>query len=294
MSGAEGGGAEFAPAKVNLFLHVGPLRADGFHPLSSLMVFADVGDRLRARPAEGFSLELTGPFAAQAPPGGDNLVARAVRALAAQAGVPIPDLRLVLDKQLPAGAGLGGGSSDAAAVLRLLGPGLGVAGPDLYAIAALLGSDVPACLVARPLLAQGRGERLTPWAGLPDLPVVLARPPEAAATAAVFRAFDALPPGAGAEHPPQPARLDSPQAAAAFLAGGRNDLEAPAVAVEPSIGEVLAALRGEPESLLARMSGSGSACFAICRDAAAADAMASRLAAARPGWWVRACRLQGS
>jgi 4-diphosphocytidyl-2-C-methyl-D-erythritol kinase len=286
--------SEFAPAKVNLFLHVGALRADGFHPINSLMVFADIGDRLTASPAERFELTVEGPTRGHAPAGEDNLVLRAARALFTLAGVAAPALRITLDKQLPAEAGLGGGSSDAAATLRLLRSALDLAVDDnaLQAVAASLGSDIPACLLARPVLARGRGEQLTPADGLPTLPGVLARPPVAASTAAVYRAFDqgAAP---AIEAPDLPRGLD-PRAAAAFLASCRNDLEAPAVALQPAIGEALDQLRAAPEALLARMSGSGSACFALCADAASADRLADRLAAEHSDWWVRSCHLGGS
>ena len=265
--------SEFAPAKINLFLHVGAVRADGFHPINSLMVFADVGDRLTASPADRFELVIEGPTRAHAPAGADNLVLRAARALFALAGVGEPALRITLDKQLPAEAGLGGGSSDAAATLRLLRAELGLAVDDdaLQAAAAALGSDVPACLMARPVLARGRGEQLTPADGLPVLPAVLVRPPAADV----------------------PIGLDA-RGAAAFLASCRNDLEAPAVSLQPAIGVVLEQLRAAPEALLTRMSGSGSACFALCADTVSAGRLADRLAAGRPDWWVRPCRLGGS
>jgi 4-diphosphocytidyl-2-C-methyl-D-erythritol kinase len=287
--------AELAPAKVNLFLHVGPPGRDGYHPLSSLMAFADVADRLTAEPADGFSLELTGPFAGHAPPGEDNLVIRAVRAYCARSGAPEPGLKLILDKQVPAGAGLGGGSADAAAVLRLLDrQAPAPLGEDaLMQIAADLGSDIPACVASRPLIAEGRGERLSPAPRLPDLPAVLARPPAAAATGAVYRAFDADLKDASAERPALPPAIGSVQEAAALMAGWRNDLEAPALKVEPAIAEVLEALRAAPESLIGRMSGSGSACFALCADDASAKALAARLAADHPQWWMRACRFLG-
>ena len=286
--------SEFAPAKVNLFLHVGALRADGFHPINSLMVFADIGDGLTAAPAERFELVLEGPTRAQAPAGEDNLVLRAARALFTLAGVAEPPLRITLDKQLPAEAGLGGGSSDAAAALRLLRAELGLAVDDdaLQAAAAKLGSDVPACLLARPLLARGRGERLTPVAGLPELPVVLVRPPVAASTAAVYRAFDQGD-APRLEAPDVPEGLDA-SAEAGFLASCRNDLEAPAIALQPAIGAALDRLRAAPEALLGRMSGSGSACFALCADHASAVRLADRLRTEHADWWVRACRLGAS
>ena len=166
----------FAPAKVNLYLHVGALRPDGYHPISSLMVFADAGDRLSAAAATALSLTLEGPMAGHAPPGDDNLVLRAARAVAAWAGIPEPALALRLDKVLPAEAGLGGGSSDAAAALRLVRQALDLRLDDaaLERVAASLGSDIPACVGGRPAIAEGRGERLRPGPELCPLPTVLA------------------------------------------------------------------------------------------------------------------------
>ena len=283
----------FAPAKVNFYLHVGPARADGFHPIASLMAFADVGDRLRAVPAERLGLFVDGPRAAGAPAGEDNLVLRAARALYAKAGVAPAPLRIELTKVLPAEAGLGGGSSDAAAALRLLNGLLErpLAEDVLVEIAAGLGSDVPACVAARSVVAEGRGERLSPAPALPTLHAVLVRPPAGASTAAVYGAFDAANSGTSADLPASPGPLTSAMAAAAFLAACRNDLEAPAVAVQPLIGEVLALLRAQPETLLGRMSGSGSACFAICASSGDARRLAERLEARQPDWWVVACRL---
>ena len=287
--------AEFAPAKVNLFLHVGPLRPDGFHPICSLMVFADVGDRLTAEPAPALALSVEGPMAGHAPPGDDNLVLRAARALAARAGIAEPSLRLVLHKALPAAAGLGGGSSDAAAALRLARQALGLALDDavLEQVAAALGSDIPACVSGRPSIAEGRGERLRAAPDLCALPAVLVRPPVDSATGPVYRAFDADPAGASADAPELPAAIATPAAAAAVFARCRNDLEAPALRLQPAIGEALAELRAAPETLLGRMSGSGSACFALCADDDAAGSLADRLAATHPDWWVKACRLGG-
>lgn len=289
-------GAGFAPAKVNLFLHVGPPRADGFHPIASLMVFADVGDALRLEPADRFCLRVEGPLAAGVPTGEDNLVLRAARALFARAGVAEPALSLALDKQLPAEAGLGGGSSDAAATLRLLRAELGLtlSDVDLEEIAAGLGSDVPPCVRARPVIAEGRGERLSPAPALPPLPAVLVKPPEPSATGPVYRAFDAAGPTTAADLPAMPSTIHTLAEAVAFLASTRNDLEAPATALEPAIGRVLAALRAQPETLLSRMSGSGSACFGLCADAASAQRLAQRLSAAHTDWWLRACTLGGA
>ena len=287
--------AEFASAKVNLFLHVGPLRPDGFHPLSSLMVFADVGDRLRLEPSERFDIEVDGPFAGHAPPGDNNLAARAASALFSRLGVEAPSARLTLSKQLPAGAGLGGGSADAAAVLRLLRGAMDLQVEDatLLEICAALGSDIPACLASAPVIAEGRGEVLSPAAPMPALAAVLVRPDAASPTGPVYGAFDRLGLDAPIEPPPAPAAFADAAQVVGYLETCRNDLEAPAVGLEPRIGEVLATLRDAPESLLVRMSGSGSACFALCADGEGAAALAGRLHTARPEWWVKPCRLGG-
>src|SRR5438132_266970 len=164
----------FAPAKVNLFLHVGAPGPDGYHPICSLMAFADIGDRLTARTAGALDLQVAGPFAADVPAGPDNLVLRAAQALFARIREPAPPIGLVLEKALPVAAGLGGGSSDAGAALRLLRHALDAALDDaaLQAVAAELGADGAACLWGRPVLAQGRGERLSPAPILPALDAV--------------------------------------------------------------------------------------------------------------------------
>ena len=290
--------AAFAPAKVNLFLHVGPVGADGFHPLCSLMVFADLGDALRYQPDAPPGLVVEGPFADELEglDESDNLVMQAARALADRAGLERLSGRLVLDKRLPVASGLGGGSADAGAALRLLRVHLapGMEDAALEALAGDLGSDGPACLWGRPVVAEGRGERLSPAPVLPPLHAVLVNPRIASPTGAVYRAFDAAPPPrAGADRPDLPAAFPDVGALAERLRDLRNDLEAPACALTPAAGEVLAALRTRPETLIARLSGSGATCFALCGDGGAADSLARAVAAAEPGWWVRPCRLGG-
>lgn len=279
--------AVFAPAKINLFLHVGPPRPDGFHPISSLMVFADIGDRLSLEPAAAFGLEVGGAHAAGAPADERNLVVRAARALFAHAGVDLPALRIQLEKALPVAAGLGGGSSDAAATLRLLRDHLrlDVSDATLERIGADIGSDVPACIRARAVIGEGRGERLAAAPGLPALHAVLLDPGAPSSTPEVYRAYDAAGASGTAETPPLPASFVSIEALVAALAATRNDLEAPAIALQPKIGAALQTLRAAPEALFARMSGSGSACFALCADEQGAQALASRL----PG--AKSCRL---
>jgi 4-diphosphocytidyl-2-C-methyl-D-erythritol kinase len=279
----------FAAAKVNLFLHVGPAAADGYHPIASLFVFADVGDRLGLGDGSSGALRIEGPFAAGLSAGPDNLVARAREALS-----PGLATDLVLEKGLPLAAGIGGGSADAAAALRLLNPMLSTPRTDaeLMAIAAALGADVAACLESHAVIATGRGDVLTAAPRLPMLHAVLVNPGVESPTGPVCRAYDA---GAvrDAMSPPMPSAFDTPREVADLVARTRNDLEAPALSLTPAIGTVLKALRDAPETLAARMSGSGATSFALCEGAAEAQSLARRLGAARPGWWVRACQLGG-
>jgi 4-diphosphocytidyl-2-C-methyl-D-erythritol kinase len=292
---ARDSGTAFAPAKVNLFLHVGAPQPDGFHPLCSLMVFADVGDRLSLQPGEALGLSIGGRFGAGLGAGEDNLVMRAARALVAAASSPPPPFRLALTKDLPLAAGLGGGSSDAGAALRLLREALAPDVDDarLEAIALSLGSDGPACLWTRPVIAEGRGERLSPAPRLPVLDAVLVNPLVASPTGSVYRAYDDAGAPGGAERPPLPEAFESAEELAGVLAACRNDLEPPAVRLTPAIGDVLETLRGEPETLLARVSGSGATCFALCAGDIEAEGLAERLEQMRPDWWVRRCRLGG-
>jgi len=283
--------AVLAPAKVNLYLHVAPPQPSGFHPLASLMVFADIGDQVRAEPAGDLSLNIEGPFGEGLSNGPDNLVMRAASALLEAAKSP-SGARLTLVKALPVAAGLGGGSSDAGAALRLLRSMLGLKIDDagLQAVAESLGADGAACLWARSVTAEGRGERLSPAPPLPPLPAVLVNPGVPAPTGAVYRTYDEMGAPGGADRPDPPA-ISTPAEAAAWLERCRNDLEAPALKLEPRIGHTLDALRARPEALLTRMSGSGATCFALCATQEAAQSLAARLARDHPGWWARACNL---
>jgi 4-diphosphocytidyl-2-C-methyl-D-erythritol kinase len=290
----------FAPAKVNLFLHVGPPAPDGYHPVSSLMVFADVGDVLRLIPAEAMDFALEGPFANALRSDDDNMVVRA-RDLVLQASAPPPPaFRLVLDKRLPIAAGLGGGSADAAATLVLVREQLAQAGlpapsdEALTAFARSLGADVAACLESVPVIATGRGDVLRPALVMPPLDAVLVNPLAPSPTGAVYRAYDAAGAPGGADTPAMPARFAAGGDLIEFLAGTRNDLGPPAVALQPLIGEVLAVLGDAPETRFTRMSGSGATCFALCADRAEARTLADRLARERPDWWVKPCRFGGS
>jgi 4-diphosphocytidyl-2-C-methyl-D-erythritol kinase len=265
--------SRFAPAKVNLFLHVTGRRADGYHLLDSLAVFPAVGDVVTAEPADALSLAVTGPFAAglQAEP--DNLLLRAARLLRPGAGAA-----LTLEKNLPVASGIGGGSADAAAALRLLARLWGVEG-SLHTAALALGADVPVCLESAPARMGGVGEVLGSAPVLPVFGMVLVNPGVAVATPAVFKARQ------GAFSPPAilPETWPDAAAMAADLRGCMNDLQAPAIALAPVIGEVLAALTALPGALLARMSGSGATCFALFATPAGAAAAAAHVA--RPGWW---------
>jgi 4-diphosphocytidyl-2-C-methyl-D-erythritol kinase len=266
---------EFAPAKVNLCLHVIGRRGDGYHLLDSLVAFADVGDRVSVAPGEG--LRITGPQAAALPVSDDNLCLRAARAMGG-------GVRVALDKVLPVSSGIGGGSADAAAVLRAMAR-MGRPLPDAAAVLAL-GADVPVCLAGRAVRMTGVGEGLAP-VRLPEAWLVLANPGLAVSTPEVFRAL------ARRDNAPMPAlpRLHGVAELAAFVAMQRNDLEPAATALAPPIAEVRAALTAQPGCLVARMSGSGATCFGLFADGLTAATAARALQAARPGWWVAAGRM---
>lgn len=272
--------AEPAHAKVNLFLRVTGKRADGYHLLDSLAVFAGIADRITVAPSDTLSLAVTGPFAASLAAEPDNLVQRAARMLAAEAGVP-PVAALTLDKRIPVASGIGGGSADAAAALRLLRRAwrLNLEDAVLDRIAAGLGADVPVCLRDRPMRMRGVGELLTPAPALPRCGLLLVNPGVPLATAAVFRARTS---GFSPEAV-LPGGWDAAQEMAATLAGLANDLEAPAIGLVPAIRDVLSAIAATRGCLLARMSGSGATCFGLFADPLGAEAAAAGLA--RTGWW---------
>lgn len=282
---------ERARAKVNLALHVVGRRADGYHLLDTLVAFPDVADVVSVRFAERHALVLSGPGAddLSADPPETNLVLRAARGFSEIIGLSV-GIQVTLEKHLPVAAGLGGGSADAAATLRALGrlTGHPITDPSVRALAASLGADVPMCLVGLPARATGVGELVDPLpGGLPPFGIVLANPRRPVPTPAVFRALqrrDNAPP------PPPPAGSD-PGRLLDWLAGTRNDLEAPAIVVEPAVAEVLEALRAAPEALFARMSGSGATCFALTPDAATAADLAATLSVHRPGWWIASAAL---
>jgi 4-diphosphocytidyl-2-C-methyl-D-erythritol kinase len=281
--------AEKAPAKVNLTLHVLGRRADGYHEIESLVGFADVGDALTFSSGGALALAVGGPTGPAAGDVADNLVLKAVRALAER----VADLKLggfSLSKRLPVAAGLGGGSSDAAAALRLLARANGIArdDPRLMQAAVATGADVPVCLDPRTRRMGGIGEILSDPLDLPRLPAILVNPGVAVSTRDVFAALR-LPPVAPAAQAGRPAGtlLDE-------IANGRNDLEAPAIELEPAIAELLAVLGRLPGCRLARMSGSGATCFGLFESTRAATAAGRTLRVGYPGWWVRATVIGGS
>lgn len=278
--------AAFASAKVNLYLHVTGRRDDGYHLLDSLVAFVDIGDRLTVEPAASLSLVVDGPEAGDlVSVGDDNLVLRAARLLADRAGITA-GAALHLDKHLPVAAGIGGGSSDAAAALLALKRLWRISLEDeaLYALAARLGSDIPACLYGRAVWVGGIGERLESAGPLPDAGILLVNPRRALPTAAVFAARRG-PFSRVGRFAPMPSKGS---ALADALMRCRNDLTEAAIGLVPEIAAVLARLGRLPGSLLARMSGSGATCFALFANRADAEEARALVAAAEPRWWCAA------
>jgi 4-diphosphocytidyl-2-C-methyl-D-erythritol kinase len=259
---------ETAFAKINLALHVRGREADGYHRIETIFAFCEHGDVLSAADGEGLTLDISGPFAAGLAGDGDNLVLRAAAALG------VTDVALTLEKKVPVASGIGGGSADAAAALRLLARFSGLPTAMLGPIAMRLGADVPACLLGHTVRGDGRGDRLAPVSigGLRGRPALLVNPGLKLPTADAFAAWDGVDRGPLGD-----------------WRTGRNDLEAPARVLVPEIGDVLAALAGAP---VARMSGSGATCFGLYDSDAERDAAAARIAAANPRWWVCQTRLR--
>lgn len=285
---------EFAPAKINLTLRVGPVRADGYHPVDSLVVFArDWGDAIAVEPAETLTLAVTGPNARALEGVSDNLVLKAAYALRAAGEASDRGARITLEKHLPAAAGIGGGSADAAAALRALNTlwALEFSTRQLAEIGSVVGSDVPACVHGAPLRMTGRGERIQRLAAWPALHAVLLHPGAALSTGVVFAAYDADAPAPLADAR-TPAAGDAARAIA-VLQGSANDLQAPARRLAPDIGAALDALASSPGAALARMSGSGATCFALYASSQAAQTAAAALEGSRPGWTARAVMLEG-
>ncbi|MBS8227855.1 4-(cytidine 5'-diphospho)-2-C-methyl-D-erythritol kinase [Vannielia litorea] len=276
----------FAPAKINLALHVTGRRADGYHLLDSLVCFAGVGDHLTLRTAAGMSLGASGPFGASVPPGPSNLVLRAAELMEAEAarlGLPAGGVSIQLEKNLPMSSGLGGGSADAAAALRALSELWRVPMPGPHRLAKELGADVPVCLdPGSAWRIRGIGEELTRLERLPQLNLLLVNPGVPVSTAAVFGRMERH------DNPPLPEPPEAPtrRELVDWLTWQRNDLEAPACSLAPEIGEVLEELRLMEGVMLARMSGSGASCFAIFEDNEARDRAAGVLREDWPEWWV--------
>jgi 4-diphosphocytidyl-2-C-methyl-D-erythritol kinase len=281
-------------AKVNLTLRVVGRRVDGYHDLESMVAFADCADRLSLTPGSKLNLKTTGPLAPDCGETSDNLVFKAAQLL----GERVPDLKLgdfTLDKVLPVAAGIGGGSADAAAALRLLAQlnGLAIDDPRLIEVARLTGADVPVCLASRACVMTGVGETLLPLS-VPTMPCVMVNPRIAVATRDVFAALGLrngeLLVGAtdviqATAWPEQGASLED---WVEVLAAGSNDLEAPATRIQPVIGEVISALSATNGAWLARMSGSGATCFAIFENTAEARRAAQKIQLDHPQWWVHA------
>lgn len=276
--------AEEARAKINLALHVIGRRPDGYHDLDMLVAFADVGDTVTLAPSDQDRFAIDGPMADGLGADDDNLVLRALRGFRALSGRAEP-LAIRLTKRLPIASGIGGGSADAAATLRGLCrmDGLPTDDPALASLALSLGADVPMCLDGRPACVTGIGERIAPTAGRFSFGLLLANPRVGVSTPAVFRSLERR------YNPPLPALPTFDKAAdlAAFLATEtRNDLEQPARAIVPAIGDVLAAIASLPGVRLARMSGSGATCFGLFDDRPTAEVAGVQLASEHPAWWV--------
>jgi 4-diphosphocytidyl-2-C-methyl-D-erythritol kinase len=289
---------EFAPAKINLALHVVGRRPDGYHLLESLVVFANFGDTISAAPGQdGLSLSIDGPLGNELSVmarGDDNLVKRAARLLAGAAGMrSLPQTDIILSKRIPIAAGLGGGSADAAAALRLLDRYWQTnLGPEQLArIGLQLGADLPMCIASRPSIARGVGERIAHAPGIPKLPVVVLHPSIPVATAAVFgKVTDPRRSGL----PPLPTHFRSIVSLVQWLRETRNDLVEATAQVTGLAGRASKALAADPDCLFARMTGSGAAAFGIFASRAAAERAATRLGAAHPHWWVAAGETGGS
>lgn len=284
---------EAAPAKINLALHVTRRREDGYHDLESLVVFADIADDLEAETSEADALTISGPFARALGTDPNNLVLRAVAAFRARwPELSPPGLAIHLTKNLPVAAGIGGGSADAAAALRIMARLASEAVPvaELADLSASLGADVPACLLSRPLVARGVGEILSPLPDFPALHIVLANPMVPVVTADVFRrlrAHDNYP------LPALPSPLTRPAQLGLWLAETRNDLQPPAVKLVPEIGILVDELAQMPGCVLGRMSGSGATVFGLFGSEGQAHDAASQIRRLHPDYWVGTAPLLG-
>ena len=283
---------ELAHAKINLTLTVLGRRADGYHELESLVTFADVHDLVTLEPGAGTQVTVAGQFAGDI--AGENLLIRTL-SLVREAEPRLGLGSITLEKNLPVAAGLGGGSADAAALLRAIeqiNPGYASSVPWLE-IAAKLGADVPVCLASAPAFMCGIGERTAPITSLPQVDAVIVNPRLPLATADVFSAMSAKP-AEKRERAPEPPVLERFGDLIDYMRTRGNDLEAPAMRLVPAIGGVMSALRGQPGCRLAAMSGSGPTCFGIFADGTQASRAAEHITAAHSAWWVQATRLRGS
>lgn len=279
--------SEFAPAKINLCLHVTGRRSDGYHLIDSLVVFADAGDNLIFRKSSEFSLHISGPMAEGLSNGNDNLVLRAARAV--QGASDVKGAEITLDKHLPSASGIGGGSADAAATLRGLQNLYGLNELEPLDLALKLGADVPVCCFGRAARMSGIGERIEPITQFPECAAVLVNARVEVSTGAVFSGLDLPNDIAGTKSLDElPAGgFRSSLEAAAWLSRQRNDLQSCAEKLAPVISESLNVLKRTPDCLLARMSGSGATCFGLYEDVAASNIAASQISDAHPQWWVK-------
>lgn len=277
-----------APAKLNIALHITGIRDDGYHMLDTLVLFADMGDRIAVESADYFSLKVTGPFASLVGEHEDNLVWRAAQILAQALGV-VPRGIVTLDKRLPVGAGLGGGSADAVAACRLLLKLWGHIMPDdrLASLLLPLGADMPMCVISKPLIAQGIGEIIHPVHGFPAIHAVLCWPRVVLPTADVYGMY---------RH--DSARMFAPLTSLSWEAGAfnvladtRNILQRPAIACAPEVAEALLALETHYTQPFVRMSGSGACCVGYVESKSAADQLAAALRTAYPEWWIEAASI---
>jgi len=279
----------FAPAKINLYLHITGKRADGFHLLDSLIVFADCGDQVAVAPADRLALTIDGPFGTTLSSGDDNLVITAARLLAEFSGIE-PKAEITLTKNLPIASGIGGGSADAAAALKALTElwQISPSQEDLLNLAKKLGADVPVCLAGTPSFISGIGEIIIPAPALPGIWLVLVNPGEPVATPEVFAKRD----GTFSNALPFDRSPATPAELATLLSDRHNDLTASATLVAPVIAEVLSALQASHGQLLSRLSGSGATCFALFDDESTAQDAAKSLRADHPMWWVQAAAMR--
>lgn len=284
---------ERAPAKINLTLHIIGRRDDGWHELESLVAFTRSGDTLSLMPGPSLRLTVDGPTAVAAGDLDDNLVVRVARALQRRVdGLAVGEFHLV--KRLPVAAGIGGGSSDAAAALRLLARlnAIALNDPRLTAAAAETGADIPVCLAASARMMTGIGDTLGPRLALPPLPALIVNPGVPLETKTVFKRMD-LPPGWHSTASAHPVIADgaTPDEVFSLLRRGRNDMEDAACVLAPVVSDVLAVLGSAPGCRLARMSGSGATCFGLFRDCRTAGHAKKAINRVHPGWWVKSVML---